>query len=56
MCIFLDHGESVVTSTGYTFARVDSDMPVDIEEINGYAMQLLSQSEQQSRRLWHEDF
>ncbi len=56
VCIFLDHGESLVTSTGYTFTRTNSDTPVDIDEINGYALQLMNQSEQQSRRLWHEDF
>lgn len=56
VCIFLDHGESVVTSTGYTFARENSDTPLQLEEIDNFATQLRIQSEQQSKRIWHGDF
>lgn len=56
VCIFLDHGESVVTSTGYTFSRENSETPLQLEEIDAYASQLRSQSEQQSKRIWSEDF
>lgn len=56
VCIFLDHGESVVTSTGYTFTRENSDIPLQLEEIDGFSAQLLSQSEQQSNRVWSDEF
>lgn len=56
VCIFLDHGESIVTSTGYTFTRQNTDDPVHLEELDEYASKLLSQSENQAKRLWHEDY
>lgn len=56
VCVFVDHGESLVTSTGYTFSRVNSDESVNLEELDGYASQLRLQSENQSRRIWHDDF
>ena len=56
VCVFLDHGESLVTSTGYTFSRTNTHEPVHLEELDSYATQLLSQSESQSRRIWHEEF
>lgn len=56
VCIFLDHGESVVTSTGYTFTRENSSIPLQLEEIDGFASQLRTQSEQQSKRVWGEEF
>lgn len=54
--MFVDHGESLVTSTGYTFSRKNTDEPVHLEELDAYAVQLLSQSENQAKRLWYEDF
>ena len=56
VCIFIDHGESIVTSTGYTFARDNTDIPLQLEEVDNFAIQLRTQSEQQSKRLWNEDF
>lgn len=56
VCIFIDHGESVITSTGYTFTRTNSDEPVHLEELDEYAWKLLSQSENQAKRLWHDDY
>ena len=56
VCIFIDHGESVATSTGYTFSRPNTDDPVTLEEIDGYASQLLAQSDQQAHRLWQEEY
>ena len=56
VCIFLDHGESVVTSTGYTFSRENTDTRLQLEEIDGFATQLRTQAEQQAKRIWHEDF
>ncbi len=55
VCLFLDHGELLVTSTGYTFTRGEYDEPVHLEELDGYASQLLSQSETQAKRIWHTD-
>jgi hypothetical protein len=54
VCIFIDHGESVVTSTGYTFSREHSDKPLQLEEIDAFATQLRIQSDQQSYRIWEE--
>lgn len=54
VCVFLDQSQSVVTSTGYTFTRENLDEPVHLEELDGYARQLLAQSENQSRRIWQE--
>jgi hypothetical protein len=56
VCVFLDHGESLVTSTGYTFSRANTHEPVHLEELDTYATQLLSQSENQAKRIWHEEF
>ncbi len=56
VCIFVDQGESLVTSTWYTFTRPHTEEPVHLEELDVYARQLLSQSENQAKRLWHEDF
>jgi hypothetical protein len=56
VCIFLDHGESIVTSAGYTFSRANTHDPVNLDEIDTYATQLLSQSENQTKRIWYEDF
>ena len=55
VCIFVDHGESVVTSTWYTFTRENSEKPLQLEEIDTFATQLRVQSDQQSYRIW-EDF
>ena len=54
VCIFLDHGESVTTSTGYTFSRTN-DQPIDLEEVNGYAQNLLDKSEHQAQKMWHDE-
>lgn len=54
VCIFLDHSESVVTSTGYTFARGSSDTPLQLDEIDGFAAQLRTQSDQHAQRLWND--
>lgn len=56
VCVFVDHGESIITSTGYTFTRENTHEPVHLEELDTYASQLLSQSENQAKRLWHDDF
>lgn len=56
VCVFIDHGESVVCSTGYTFTRADENIPVHFEELIGYGSQLFQQSENQSKRIWHMDF
>lgn len=56
VCVFVDHGESIITSTGYTFTRENTHEPVHLEELDTYASQLLSQSENQAKRLWHDEF
>jgi hypothetical protein len=54
VCIFLDHAESVTTSTGYTFSRT-SEYPIDLDEINEYAHNLLDKSEHQAQKMWHDE-
>lgn len=44
----------MTTSTGYTFSRTD-ESPIDLDEVNGYAQNLLEKSEQQAERMWHEE-
>ncbi|MBP6921125.1 hypothetical protein KBB89_01075 [Candidatus Gracilibacteria bacterium] len=56
VCVFLDNGESITTSTGYTFTRGNSSDPVHLEELDMYAGKLLLQSNNQAKRLWEEDY
>lgn len=56
VCVFLDNGESLTTSTGYTFTRDNSSEPVHLEELDTYATKLLLQSDNQAKRLWEEEY
>lgn len=55
VCVFLDHGASIATSTGYTFPRDDTDSPITLEEINTYAVKLRDQSDYQAQKIWTEE-
>lgn len=52
----MDNGESIVTSTGYTFTRDNIDEPVHLEELDTYASKLLLQSDNQAKRQWNEEY
>ena len=45
----------VATSVSYTFPRTNSEYPVDIQEINGYAHELLKQADHQAKKIWGDD-
>lgn len=55
VCVFLDHSDMVATSASYTFPRDDTDSPVDIQEINEYASELLKQADHQAKKIWIDD-
>jgi len=55
VCVFLDHSSMIATSVSYTFPRTNSEYPVDIQEINGYARELLKQSDHQAKKIWGDD-
>jgi len=55
VCVFLDSGKSIATSTGYTFSREEEDAPITLEEINEYATNLREQSSHQAQKIWTEE-
>lgn len=56
VCVFIDQSESLVISSGYTFSRKEPRDAIDLEELNGYASQLVKQADAQSKRIWSEEY